>query len=148
VPGFEAPVRLAYSGRNRSAAIRIPTISASPKTKRVEVRFPDSSCNAYLAFAAMLMAGLDGIERKIDPGEALDKDIYGLSPQELAGVPQTPGSLEEALAELEKDHAFLQKGDVFTDDVLEMWMSYKRENEVTPLRTYPNAMEFSLYYDI
>jgi glutamine synthetase len=148
VPGFEAPVRLAYSGRNRSAAVRIPTISASPKTKRVEVRFPDSSCNAYLAFAAMLMAGLDGIERKIDPGEALDKDIYGLSPQELAGVPQTPGTLEEALNALDKDHAFLLKGDVFTEDVLEMWSSYKRENEVTPLRTYPNAMEFALYYDI
>ena len=148
VPGFEAPVNLAYSSRNRSASIRIPMLSPSPKTKRVEVRFPDPSCNAYLAFAAMMMAGLDGIERKLDPGQALDKDIYGLSPEELRDIPSTPGSLEQALTALEKDHAFLQKGDVFTDDVLEMWVSYKRDKEVQPLRLYPSPMEFAMYYDV
>jgi glutamine synthetase len=121
VPGFEAPVNLAYSQRNRSAAIRIPTYSENPKTKRIEYRPPDPSCNPYLAFAAMLMAGLDGITNKIDPGEPLDKNLYELAPEELKKVPQVPGSLGEALDRLEKDHQFLLKGDVFTSDFLEMW---------------------------
>ncbi len=148
VPGFEAPVNLAYSSRNRSAAVRIPVISSSPKAKRIEIRFPDPSCNGYLAFPAMLMAGLDGIERKLDPGEALDKDIYGLSPKELEHVPSTPGSLEDALRALERDNGFLLKGDVFTEDVLDMWLSYKRESEINPLRMHPSPMEFALYFDI
>ncbi len=148
VPGFEAPVNLAYSGRNRSASIRIPMYSPSPKAKRVEVRFPDPSCNPYIAFAAMLMAGLDGIENKINPGEPLDKDIYDLAPEELANVPSMPGSLEDALDNLENDHDFLMKGDVFTDDVIETWISYKRSKEVDALRLRPHPYEFFLYYDI
>ena len=148
VPGFEAPVNLAYSSRNRSAAVRIPMYSVSPKAKRIEVRFPDPSCNGYLAFAAMLMAGLDGIENRIDPGEPLDKDIYGLSPEELENVPSTPGSLEEALEALEGDHEFLMKGDVFTDDAIFTWLDYKRANEVEPIRLRPHPYEFALYYDI
>ncbi len=148
VPGFEAPVNLAYSARNRSAAIRIPMYSPSPKAKRVEVRFPDPSCNPYLAFAALLMAGLDGIENKIDPGEALDKDLYELPPEELAKVPQMVGSLDEALESLEKDHEFLLKGNVFTEDALTTWINYKRENEVDELRLRPHPYEFFLYYDI
>ncbi|VAX32611.1 Glutamine synthetase type I [hydrothermal vent metagenome] len=148
VPGFEAPVNLAYSARNRSAAIRIPMYSPSPKAKRVEVRFPDPSCNPYLAFAALLMAGLDGIENKIDPGEALDKDLYELPPEELAKVPQMVGSLDEALESLEKDHEFLLKGNVFTEDALTTWIKYKRENEVDELRLRPHPYEFFLYYDI
>jgi len=148
VPGFEAPVNLAYSSRNRSASIRIPMYSVSPKAKRIEVRFPDPSCNGYLAFAAMLMAGLDGIENRIDPGEPLDKDIYGLSPEELENVPSTPSSLEEALTALEEDHEFLMKGDVFTDDAIFTWIDYKRQNEVDPIRLRPHPYEFALYYDI
>ncbi|MHB8173743.1 MAG: type I glutamate--ammonia ligase [Nitrospirota bacterium] len=148
VPGFEAPVNLAYSGRNRSASIRIPMYSPSPKAKRVEVRFPDPSCNPYMAFAAMLMAGLDGIENKIDPGAPLDKDIYDLSPEELANVPSMPGSLEDALENLENDHEFLLKGDVFTDDAIETWISYKKSKEVDALRLRPHPYEFFLYYDI
>ena len=148
VPGFEAPVNMAYSSRNRSAAIRIPLYSASPKAKRVEVRFPDPSCNGYMAFSAMLMAGLDGVQNKIDPGDPLDKDIYALSPEELADVPTAPGSLEESLRALEDDHEFLMKGDVFTRDVIEMWLSYKQENEVDELRLRPHPYEFFLYYDI
>jgi glutamine synthetase len=148
VPGFEAPVNLAYSGRNRSASVRIPMYSPSPKAKRVEVRFPDPSCNGYLAFAAMLMAGLDGIENKIDPGQPLDKDIYELGPEELASVPSMPGSLEDALDCLEADHEFLLKGDVFTKDALETWISYKRSKEVDALRLRPHPYEFFLYYDI
>ncbi len=148
VPGFEAPVNLAYSGRNRSASIRIPMYSPSPKAKRVEVRFPDPSCNGYMAFAAMLMAGLDGIENKIDPGAPLDKDIYDLSPEELASVPSMPGSLEDALDNLENDHEFLMKGDVFTKDAIETWISYKRGKEVDALRLRPHPYEFFLYYDI
>jgi glutamine synthetase len=148
VPGYEAPINLAYSSRNRSAAIRIPMYSPSPKAKRVEVRFPDPSCNPYLAFSAMLMAGLDGIENKIDPGEPLDKDIYDLGPEELANVPSLPGSLEDALDALEKDHEFLKKGDVFTEDVIHMWLSYKRSHEVDALRLRPHPYEFFLYYDI
>ena len=147
-PGFEAPVNLAYSGRNRSAGIRIPMYSASPKAKRIEVRFPAPSCNPYLAFAAMLMAGLDGIENKIDPGEPLDKDIYELGPEELASVPSMPASLEEALDHLEADHEFLLKGDVFTQDALDMWINYKRTKEVDALRLRPHPYEFFLYFDI
>ncbi len=148
VPGYEAPVNLAYSSRNRSAACRIPMYSDSPKSKRLEFRCPDPSCNPYLAFSAMLMAGLDGVQNKIDPGDPLDKDIYDLSPEELADVPSTPGSLDEALDELEADHAFLLKGDVFTEDVIETWINYKRENEVDALRLRPHPYEFALYYDI
>jgi glutamine synthetase len=148
VPGYEAPVNLAYSSRNRSASIRIPMYSPSPKAKRIEIRFPDPSCNGYLAFSALLMAALDGIENRIDPGEPLDKDIYSLSPEELAGVPSTPGSLEEALKALEADHEFLLKGDVFTQDVIETWIEYKRSREVDPVRLRPHPYEFMLYYDI
>ncbi len=148
VPGFEAPVNLAYSSRNRSAAIRIPMYSPSPKAKRLEYRPPDPSCNPYLAFAAMLMAGLDGIENRIDPGDPLDKDIYGLSPEELKDVPKMPGSLEEALGELKKDHEFLLKGDVFTEDVIETWIEHKIEKELNPVRLRPSPMEFALYFDI
>lgn len=147
-PGFEAPVNLAYSARNRSASIRIPTYSPSPKAKRCEVRFPDPSCNGYLAFAAMLMAGLDGIQNKIHPGEPLDKDIYDLGPEELANVPTMPGSLEEALNYLEEDHEYLLKGNVFTKDAIETWINYKRTKEVDALRLRPHPYEFFLYYDI
>jgi glutamine synthetase len=148
VPGFEAPVNLAYSSRNRSAGIRIPMYSPSPKAKRIEVRFPDPTCNPYLAFSAMLMAGLNGIEDKIDPGEPLDKDIYSLSPEELAHVEVTPGSLEEALNCLEEDHEFLLKGDVFTDDALRTWLAYKREHECKQVALRPHPHEFELYYDL
>jgi glutamine synthetase len=148
VPGFEAPVNLAYSSRNRSAAIRIPMYSPSPKAKRIELRSPDPSCNPYLAFSAMLMAGLDGIENRIDPGEPLDKDIYGLTPEELKDVPKMPGSLEEALNELKKDHQFLLKGDVFTEDVIEAWIENKIERELNPVRLRPTPTEFALYFDI
>ena len=148
VPGFEAPINLVYSQRNRSACCRIPMYTSDPKAKRVEFRPPDPSCNGYLAFAAMLMAGLDGIENKIDPGPPIDKDLYDLPPEEAAAVKSTPGSLEEALDALEADHAFLLKGDVFTKDVIETWLSYKRENEVDALRLRPHPYEFFLYYDI
>jgi glutamine synthetase len=147
-PGYEAPVKLALSSRNRSAACRIPMYSDSPKAKRVEVRYPDPSCNAYLAFSAMMMAGVDGIENKIDPGEPLDKNIYSLSPEEAAAVPNMPGNLEEALGCLEEDHDFLLKGDVFTEDAISAWLEYKRENEVNPVRLRPHPHEFELYYDI
>ena len=146
VPGYEAPVNLAYSNRNRSASIRIP-VTNNPKGKRVEYRTPDPSCNGYLAFAAQLMAGLDGIENKIDPGQPLDKDIYGLSPEELKDVPNVARSLEDALNHLRDDHAFLLKGDVFTEDVIEKWIEYKMEAEVNPTRMRPTPMEFALYYD-
>ena len=148
VPGFEAPVNLAYSSRNRSAAVRIPMYSKSEKAKRFEFRCPDPSGNAYLGFSAMLMAAIDGIQNKIDPGEPLDKDIYDLPPEELAKVPTTPGSLGEALAALEADHEFLLKGDVFTKDVIETWIDYKMENEVKALALRPHPWEFALYYDI
>jgi len=147
VPGFEAPVTLAYSSRNRSASIRIPMYSPSPKAKRIECRFPDPSANGYLAFSAMLMAGLDGIENKIDPGEPLDKDIYALGPEELASFPSLPGSLSDALQALEDDHEFLTKGDVFTQDVIDKWISYKREVEIDAIRLRPHPYEFHLYYD-
>ncbi|KAA3619647.1 MAG: type I glutamate--ammonia ligase [Calditrichaeota bacterium] len=148
VPGYEAPVNLAYSMRNRSASCRIPMYSNSPKAKRIEFRCPDPSCNPYLAFSAMLMAGVDGIKNKIHPGEPLDKDIYDLSPEELAGVPSTPASLDEALTALENDHDFLLQGDVFTEDVIETWIAYKRVHEVDPVRLRPHPHEFELYYDI
>ncbi len=148
VPGFEAPVNLAYSRRNRSAAVRIPLYSPSPKAKRLEFRCPDPSCNPYLAFSAMLMAILDGIQNKIDPGDPLDKDIYDLPPEELAKVPQTPGSLREALKALEEDHDYLMKGDVFTSDVIETWISYKMNNEVIAVELRPHPWEFALYFDI
>jgi len=148
VPGFEAPVNLAYSRCNRSAACRIPMYSASPKAKRVEFRPPDPSCNPYLAFAAMMMAGLDGIESKIDPGQPLDKDIFELSPEELAKVPSMPGSLEDALDALEADHRFLLKGDVFTDELLRTYIDYKRDKEVAAVKLRPHPYEFALYYDI
>jgi glutamine synthetase len=148
VPGFEAPVNLAYSSRNRSAAIRIPMYSASPKAKRIEFRTPDPSCNGYLAFSAIMMAVLDGIQNKIDPGDPLDKNIYDLPPEELAEIPSAPGSLDEALAALAEDNAFLLKGDVFTKDVIDMWIDYKTENEVNPVKLRPHPHEFHLYYDI
>ncbi|MGD0931541.1 MAG: type I glutamate--ammonia ligase [Candidatus Korobacteraceae bacterium] len=148
VPGFEAPVNLAYSRRNRSAACRIPMYSASPKAKRVEFRPPDPSCNPYLAFSAMLMAGLDGIENKIDPGQPLDKDIYDLGPEELAKVPSMPGSLESALDALARDNQFLLRGDVFTEEMLNTYIDYKREKEVNALRLRPHPYEFQMYYDI
>ncbi len=148
VPGFEAPVNLAYSSRNRSAAIRIPIGTSSPKSRRLEFRTPDPSCNPYIAFAAMMMAGLDGIVNKINPGDPLDKDIYSLSPEELKDVPSAPGSLEQALGALRKDHDFLLKGDVFTRDVIDMWIEWKTENEINPVRLRPHPYEFSLYFDI
>ncbi|MGB9605578.1 MAG: type I glutamate--ammonia ligase, partial [Bryobacteraceae bacterium] len=148
VPGYEAPVNLAYSRRNRSAAVRIPMYSPNPKAKRIEFRPPDPSCNPYLAFAAMLMAGLDGILNKIDPGQPLDKDIYDLSPEELRDVPSMPASLDEALDCLEQDHAFLLKGEVFTEELLETYIAYKRKNEAEAVRLRPHPYEFELYYDI
>jgi glutamine synthetase len=147
VPGFEAPVNLAYSSRNRSASVRIPITGPSPKTRRIEVRFPDPSSNPYLAFAAMMMAGLDGIQNKIDPGDPLDKDIYALSPEELKSVPQMPGSLEQALGNLERDHEFLLRGDVFTKDAIEEWLDFKRTKELNPIRMRPTPHEFYLYFD-
>ncbi len=148
VPGYEAPVNLAYSSRNRSAAIRIPMYSHSPKAKRMEFRCPDPSCNPYLAGSAMVMAAIDGIQNKIDPGAPLDKDIYDLPPEELAKVPNTPASLDAALDCLEEDHEFLLKGDVFTEDVIDTWINYKREHEVDALRLRPHPYEFALYYDV
>ena len=148
VPGFEAPVNLAYSSRNRSAAIRIPMYSSSPKAKRIEFRTPDPSCNGYLAFSAISMAVLDGIQNKMDPGDPLDKNIYDLPPEEMANVPSAPGSLEESLAALKADHEFLMKGDVFTQDVIDMWIDYKINAEINPVKLRPHPHEFSLYFDI
>jgi len=148
VPGFEAPVNLAYSSRNRSAAIRLPMYSPSPKAKRIEFRTPDPSCNGYIAFSAILMAVIDGIENKIDPGDPLDKDIYNLPPEELAEIPSAPGSLEDALDALKEDHEFLLKGDVFTQDVIDVWIDYKTENEVNDVKLRPHPHEFYRYYDI
>jgi len=147
VPGYEAPVNLAYSARNRSASVRIPIGGSSPKAKRLEFRCPDPTANPYLAFAVMMMAGLDGIQNKIDPGQPLDKDIYHLSPEEAKDVPKAPGSLDAALNALEKDHAFLLKGDVFTSEVISTWLDYKRSNEVDALRLRPHPYEFALYFD-
>ncbi len=148
VPGYEAPVNLAYSQRNRSAAVRIPVYSRSPKSKRIEFRCPDPSSNPYLCFAAQLMAGLDGIQNKIDPGEPLDKDLYDLPPEEAKLVKSTPGSLDEALKALEEDHAFLLKGDVFTPDVIETWIKYKRQRELSQVNLRPTPYEFFLYFDL
>lgn len=148
VPGYEAPVNLAYSSRNRSACCRIPMYSPSPKAKRVEYRPPDPSCNCYMAFAALLMAGIDGIQNKMDPGQPLDKNLYDLPPEEKAKVPQMPGSLNEAIAALEKDHEFLLKGDVFTMDVIEGWINYKRDAEILQVGIRPHPYEFHLYFDI
>ncbi len=148
VPGYEAPVNLAYSQRNRSAAVRIPVYSKSPKAKRIEFRPPDPSANPYLCFAAMLMAVLDGIQNQIDPGEPMDKDLYDLPPEEAAKIKQVPGSLSEALDALEADHEFLLKGDVFTPDVIETYIAYKRENEADAVRLRPHPMEFVLYFDV
>ena len=148
VPGYEAPINLIFSQRNRSAAVRIPAYSRSEKSKRVEVRFPDGSCNGYLAFSAMLLAGLDGIQNKIKPIGPLDKDLYDLEPEDLAKVPKAPGGLDEVLNALEKDHAFLLKGDVFTQDVIDTWIDYKRKKEVDAIRLRPHPWEFALYYDI
>jgi glutamine synthetase len=148
VPGFEAPVNLGYSARNRSAACRIPMYSAEPKSKRVEFRCPDPACNPYLGFAAMLMAGLDGIQRRLNPGPPIDKNLYDLSPEERKNIPSTPGSLEEALNALQVDHEFLLKGDVFTDDVITTYVAYKQMREVDELRLRPHPYEFVLYYDI
>jgi glutamine synthetase len=149
VPGYEAPVNLAYSSRNRSASIRIPVVPGnSARARRIEVRFPDATGNPYLAFAAMMMAGLDGVQNRIDPGDPLDKDIYSLSPEELKEVPHMPGSLEEALLALERDHDFLLRGDVFTRDIIGTWLEYKRQREVDALRLRPVPYEFALYYDV
>ena len=147
VPGYEAPVNLVMSQRNRSAAARIPMYTSSPKAKRVEFRPPDPTCNPYFAFAAMLMAGLDGIYNKIDPGEPMDKDLYDLDPEDAAKVTQVPGSLDEVLKALEEDHEFLLKGDVFTPDVISTWINYKRVNELDPVRLRPHPWEFHLYLD-
>jgi glutamine synthetase len=146
VPGFEAPVNLAYSQGNRSACVRIP-IANSPKAKRFEFRCPDPSCNPYLTFAVLLCAGIDGIKNEIDPGDPMDVDIYELSPEELAKVPSTPGSLQEALEALKADHSFLTATGVFTEDFINNWIEYKLENEITPLRMRPHPYEFALYYD-
>lgn len=148
VPGFEAPVKLAYSYRNRSAAIRIPNSGPNPKAKRIEFRTPDPTANPYLAFAALLMAGIDGIENKIHPGEPMDKDIYGLPPQELANIPSIPASLRESLDNLEQKRDFLLKGDVFTEDLLESYISYKHEKEVIPMQQRPVPHEFYMYFDM
>ena len=148
VPGFEAPVNLVYSARNRSACIRIPVTGSSPKAKRIEYRVPDPSANPYLAFAAQLMAGLDGIKNRIEPAEPIDKDLYELPPEEHDQIAQLPGTLDEALLALEADHDFLTEGDVFTEDLIATWVAYKREKEIAPLRQRPHPYEFALYYDL
>ncbi|HEX7189619.1 MAG TPA: type I glutamate--ammonia ligase [Actinomycetes bacterium] len=148
VPGFEAPVNLVYSQRNRSACIRIPITGANPKAKRIEFRVPDPSSNPYLAFSAMLMAGLDGVRNKIEPDQPVDKDLYELPPDEHAEIAQVPSSLPEVLASLEEDHAYLLEGGVFTDDLIETWIEYKRTHEIDPIRLRPHPHEFELYYDI
>jgi glutamine synthetase len=148
VPGFEAPVKLAYSYRNRSAAIRIPNSGPSPKAKRLEFRTPDPSANVYLSFAALLMAGIDGIQNKVHPGEPMDKDIYGLPPQELARIPAIPGSLNESLERLSEDRSFLTRGDVFSNDMIDSWISFKMEKEVLPMQQRPVPYEFFLYFDL
>jgi glutamine synthetase len=148
VPGYEAPVNLAYSQRNRSAACRIPVYSPAPKAKRVEFRPPDPTANPYLACSAMLMAGLDGIQQRIDPGLPVDKDLFELPEEELAKIGKVPGSLDEAIDALEADHEFLLKGGVFTEDLIETWIDYKRAQECDPVRIRPHPWEFALYYDV
>ena len=147
VPGYEAPVNLVYSQRNRSAAVRIPVYSASPKAKRLEFRPPDPTANPYLAFSALMMAGLDGIQSRIDPGQPVDVDLFELSEEELSGIAHVPGSLDEALDALEEDHEFLLKGGVFTPDLIETWIEYKRKEEADAVRMRPHPWEFALYYD-
>jgi len=147
VPGFEAPVNLVMSARNRSAGIRIPMYSARPKAKRLEFRCPDPTCNGYIAWTAMLMAAIDGIQNKIDPGKPLDRDIYDMSPEELAKYPKTPASLEEAINALEADHKFLTRGGVFTDDLVRGWIEWKRKHELAEMALRPHPYEFHLYYD-
>ena len=148
VPGYEAPINLVYSQRNRSACIRIPVFSKHPATKRLEFRTPDPTCNPYLAFSAMLLAGLDGIKNKIEPPEPMDKDLYDLPPEEKAHVKQVPGSLEEVLDALEADHQWLLEGGVFTQDVIDTWIEYKRTHELDAVRLRPHPHEFALYYDL
>ena len=148
VPGYEAPVNLVYSAGNRSACIRVPITGSNPKAKRIEFRVPDPSANPYLGFSAMLMAGLDGIRNKIEPADPIDKDLYELPPDEAAAIPQVPGSLGEVLNHLEADNEYLQEGGVFTSDLLESWIDYKRNNEIDPVRLRPHPYEFELYYDI
>ncbi|HEY0187305.1 MAG TPA: type I glutamate--ammonia ligase, partial [Cellulomonas sp.] len=146
--GFEAPVNLVYSAGNRSACIRVPITGTNPKAKRIEFRVPDPAANPYLAFAAMLMAGLDGIKNKIEPPEPVDKDLYELPPDEAAAIAQVPGSLSAVLDALEADHDFLTEGDVFTEEFIENWIEYKRTAEVDPIRLRPHPHEFELYYDV
>ena len=148
VPGFEAPVNLVYSQRNRSACVRVPITGPSPKAKRIEFRVPDPSCNPYLAFSAMLMAGLDGIKNKIEPPEPVDKDLYELPPDEARSIPQVPGSLDKVLDTLEADHEYLIEGGVFTPDLIQIWLDYKRSNEIDPIRLRPHPHEFELYFDV
>jgi glutamine synthetase len=148
VPGFEAPVNLVYTQRNRSACVRIPITGNSPKAKRIEFRVPDPSANPYLAFAAQLMAGLDGIRNRIEPPEPVDKDLYELPPEEHSAIAQVPGSLAEVLDALEADHDYLTEGGVFTPDLIETWIDYKRTNEIAPIALRPHPHEFELYYDI
>jgi glutamine synthetase len=148
VPGFEAPVNLVYSQRNRSACTRIPVTGTNAKAKRIEFRVPDPSSNPYLAFAAMLMAGLDGIKNKIEPPEPIDKDLYDLPPDEFASVQQVPGSLPEVLDSLQADHDYLLEGGVFTPDLIETWVEWKNENEIDPVRLRPTPHEFAMYYDV
>ena len=148
VPGFEAPISLVYSQRNRSACVRIPITGSNPKAKRIEFRCPDPSANPYLAFSALLLAGIDGIQNKIEPSEPIDKDIYELPPDEMADIDQVPTSLNAVLDSLERDHEFLTVGSVFTPDLIETWIEYKRENEILPVQQRPHPHEFELYYDI
>lgn len=148
MPGFEAPVNLVYSQRNRSACIRVPVSGADPKAKRIEYRLPDPAANPYLAFSAMLMAGVDGIRNKLEPAEPIDKDLYELPPEEHADIEQVPASLDAALDALEADHEYLLEGGVFTEDLVRTWLEYKRVNEIDPLRQRPHPHEFELYYDV
>jgi glutamine synthetase len=148
VPGFEAPINLVYSQRNRSACVRIPITGTNPKAKRLEFRCPDSSGNPYLAFSAMLMAGLDGIKNKIEPQTPVDKDLYELPPEEAANIPQAPTQLSAVIDRLEEDHEYLTEGGVFTSDLIETWISFKRENEILPVQVRPHPYEFALYYDV
>ena len=147
VPGFEAPINLVYSQRNRSAAIRIPITGSNPKAKRIEFRAPDPSGNPYFGFAAMMMAGLDGIKNRIEPHAPVDKDLYELPPAEAASIPQAPTSLEASIAALEEDNEFLTEGDVFSEDLIETYINYKRENEIAPVRLRPTPQEFEMYFD-
>ena len=148
MPGYEAPVNLVYSQRNRSACVRIPLYSKNPKAKRLEFRCPDPSCNPYLAFAAQLLAGLDGIAKKIEPPDPVDADLYDLSDEEMATIAQVPASLDASLHALETDQEYLRAGDVFTPDLIETWIDFKRKNEIDAIRLRPHPYEFVMYYDI